>query len=49
MDTEPAWSAVNKVEPTGERRVRLLDLGGKTFAAGATGQRMYSHNVFKSG
>jgi hypothetical protein len=49
VDTEPVWSAVNKAEPTGERRVKLLDLGGKTFAAGVGEQRIYGHNVVKSG
>jgi hypothetical protein len=43
------WSAVNKVEPNGESRVKLLDLGGKTFAAGVGEQRIYSPNVVKSG
>jgi hypothetical protein len=45
----PEWFLVTTLEHIGARAVRLLDLGGKTFAAGMDERRIYSHNAYKAG
>jgi hypothetical protein len=39
---EATWSTVVALNAIGTRPVRLFELGGRTFAAGATGQRIRS-------
>jgi hypothetical protein len=45
----PGWSKVVIVEPTGMKPVKLIGVGGATFAPGKGDRRIQSHNSYKTG
>jgi hypothetical protein len=43
------WSRVVAVAAIGAKRVKMIDAGGATFAAGKGERRIYGHNAYKTG